>query len=278
MYQPATAQGICGWHAARLLASLGAFRMFPRAAPPPAAVLEALAPHISGVRHVAVSPRPNHPGRHVALILRTDGSCEMVAKVASVDGEREMLAAEVKALQDVAPQLPAPLSAPAVQAFDGDVLLFRAVDWRPRLRPWVLPEEVASAMGAFFKQGSGRSPSHGDFTPWNLLRTDDGWVLLDWEEVTAEGLAFFDVLHYLVQGHALLGHPSRRTLLRGLDGAGWVGTALRAYADAAGLDAAQARPALVAYLGWSLLRQDRDADRRWRGRQVREELLGALGS
>ena len=67
-----------------------------------------------------------------------------------------------------------------------DLLLLEAVEWSPRLRPWVLPSEVAFALGRAFAasaDGGDRGMAHGDFAPWNLLRTSDGWVLVDWERL-----------------------------------------------------------------------------------------------
>lgn len=277
MYRPLTARGMGGWQAARILAALGMFRLLPPGHPPPTEVLEALRPHLGGERHAAVSPRPNHPGRYLALILSATGACELVAKVATTDAERQRLRREAHALQTIAPLLSTPLSAPAILDFDGSVLLIESVAWRPALRPWVLPEEVASALGAFFRGAPDRSnPSHGDFTPWNLIRTQRGWVLLDWEEATEEGQPFFDVLHYFVQSHALLGHPSRRALLGGLKGEGPVGAAFQAYATGAGLSASDVGGAMKRYLVWSIPRQDQDSTRKWRGREVRQELLGQL--
>jgi hypothetical protein len=75
--------------------------------------------------------------------------------------------------------------------------------------------------------------------PWSLLRTADGWVLIDWEDAAAAEAPFLDLCHYLVQGHAMLGRPSRQAVLDGFrDQRGWVGLAVAAYADGAGLPVA----------------------------------------
>jgi hypothetical protein len=99
-------------------------------------------------------------------------------------------------------------------------------------------------MGAFYRAGTRGpglqpGPAHGDFAPWSLLRTADGWVLIDWEDAAAAEAPFLDLCHYLVQGHAMLGRPSRQAVLDGFrDQRGWVGLAVAAYADGAGLPVA----------------------------------------
>jgi hypothetical protein len=59
---------------------------------------------------------------------------------------------------------------------------------------------------------------------------------------------FFDVFHWLIRSHALLGHPSRRSLLRGLAGKGWVGSSLAAFAEGACLARCELGKALHDYL------------------------------
>ncbi len=275
LYQPMTWSAIAGWKAARVAAGLGAFRLLPRGAPPPVPVADALEPYLRERSSVAVA-RTNHPGRYIALVIGVDGEYRFFAKVETLQSEYETLSHEAQALEKLASLLPAPLSAPRVVALGGGVLVLEAVPWSTRARPWRLPKEVASAMGAFYVADPGLRPGHGDFAPWNLLRTDNGWVVLDWEEATTGTPVFFDVLHYLVQAHALLGRPSARALLRGLDGRGGVGAALAAYANAAGIDAVDARPALAAYLRWSSAQQDREAADGRRGLRARQALLAQL--
>lgn len=273
LYHPATLHGVCGWKAARLLAGMGLFRLLPSGQPPPSEVLDAVAPYLREDRNVAIGLRPSHPGRYVVLILGPRGECQFFAKVATVESEREILYNEAAALRTLAPLLTSPLSAPKVLACADGVLLLDSITWRPRSRPWLLTVEVASAMGRFTRSGgSNACPAHQDLTPWNLLRTSEGWVLLDWEEATTDGEAFFDIFHYLVQGHALLGHPTLRRLTAGLRGGGWVGRALAAYAVGGELDLERVPAAFTSYLDWSMSRENEDPKRGWRGREVREKL------
>ena len=162
---------------------------------------------------------------------------------------------EAAAIESFGGLLPPPVSAPRILANEPGVLLLEAVAWRPRAQPWRLDAEVARAMGGFYRAGAGApgaavGPAHGDFAPWNLLRTSHGWVLIDWEDASADEPCFLDLCHYVVQGHAMLGRPSRAAVVDGFrGGGGWVGQAVGAYADGAGLPVAEAEKALKSYLG-----------------------------
>ena len=256
IYQPMKPQSRVGWEAARLLAAAGGLRLLPRGAGPPRPVRAALAPHLPPWATLAVA-RVIHPGRQrwVALVLDRDGTCLALAKVGADQTAAEELRREAAAIETLGPLLPAPLSAPKVLASEPGLLLLEAASWRARWSPWRLEPAVAHAMGWFYRAGArspgpAPGPAHGDFAPWNLLRTADGWVLIDWEDASAEETPFLDLCHYLVQGHAMLGRPSRQAVVRGFrSGAGWVGRAVAAYAEGAALPAAGAEAALRRYLG-----------------------------
>ena len=251
-YQPCTRRGRIAWETARLVATVGGFRLLPRGAGPSPEVREALAPHIPPGATFAVA-ESNVPGRYVAFIVDGHLRCHGVAKIATEREGREALAREADALSRFAPFVPPPLFAPTIVKQGDGLLLLRAIAWRPRLRPWVLPEDVARALGAFFqaKTGSGRTDvglSHGDCAPWNLLRTDGGWGLVDWEEAHDDGTPFFDLFHYLVLAHLNLERPSQTALLEGLRGHGWVARSIEAYAGGAKLRVEDARRFLISYL------------------------------
>jgi hypothetical protein len=249
MYQPVTARGRAGWEAARLVAAMGGFRLLPRGDAPPLEVREKLAGHLSRGSRIAVT-RANHPGRYIALIIGGTGESTAIAKVATDSEGEAALENEGRELQRLGPLLCPPLSAPQVIDMDKGLLVISAVQWEARLRPWVLPEDVAWALGRFFRDGARgeAGPVHGDFAPWNLLRSHDGWVVVDWERATPAGPAFFDVFHFLVQSHSLLGRPSYSALIEGLEGRGSVGRVLLTYADAAGLDSNDMQSSFDAYL------------------------------
>ncbi len=122
-----------------------------------------------------------------------------------------------------------------------------------------------------------RGGGHGDFAPWNLFRTPPGWTILDWEHAEEEAEPFFDVLHYLTMAHSLLGHPSRRAILEGLSGAGWIGRALLTYSQGAELSLDGVPDIFVAYLkSRDNLNGSTRADRI--ALRARRELLAAMGS
>lgn len=277
LYQPMTTRGRIGWKLARVTANAGAFGLIRRGAPPPRAVRDALRSHIPPRGTLAVA-RTNHPGRFVALIVGPDGTTHAVAKVVTPDGDRTRLANEARALANLGDHLPAPLRAPRVLHVDEGVLLLEAVRGRPRARPWLLPPEVAAALGSFAASTELRYAAHGDCAPWNLIDTGSGWVLVDWEEARAGAPPFFDVFHHLVQSSILLGRPTRRQLLGALrDGSGWIGEATGAYAEAAGLADANFIDAFSEYLDWSAAMFDAATDEGARALAARAELQAELG-
>jgi hypothetical protein len=280
VYQPVTVRGLIGWRLARLAATAGAFRLLGGAHGPPPAVLALLEGHVRPGEKLAVSAG-NAAQRWVAMILDEHGQARALAKLAAGTAGQAALAREAEALTAIAPLLPPPLHAPRLLGAADGLLLQEAVAWRPRVRPWRLPEPVAAGLGRFFRAGpverSGEvlGPLHGDFAPWNALSTGRGWTLIDWEDAAGSGQPFYDLFNYLVQAHVLLGRPSQRALLAGLGGHTWVGRAIRAYADGAGFAAASATSRFLAYLSWSAGRQ-RDTAEGAIGRVAREKLMGVV--
>lgn len=283
VYHPVTIRGRIGWEAARLAAGVGGFRFLPRGAAPPRRVREILAPYLPARSTLAVT-EANHPGRYVALILDDHGLCRAVAKVA-IDGNGALaLDREAKSIRAMTSLLPSSLSAPTIMAQDQGLLLLEWIPWRARLRPWRLDEEVAWALGYFFQKrsversGEHLGSAHGDCAPWNLLRTADSWILVDWENASSDAPPLHDVCHYVVQAYSLLGRPSRESVIRGFRwGHGWIGAAIRAYCEGAGLRAADAEGHLAAYLRISHPRlHPRSAHERL-GVRARLHLLSDLG-
>jgi len=237
---------------ARTGASIGGARLLrARALPPDVARL--IAPYVPENSTVALK-HAVHAGRYSALVVNALGEPGPILKVATDDLGRARLRAERTAIERRAPLLRAPLVAPKILAADEHVLAFEWAPHQPRRRPWILPLEVAHGLGVFFAAGmidrdlALSGPAHGDAAPWNLLRCGREWMLIDWEVSMDDAPPFFDVYHYLVQAHALLGRPGRKELLRGVAGTGWIGEVIAAYAYGAGLWPSLAGPSFERYL------------------------------
>ena len=280
IYHPVTMRARAGWEAARVIAKGGGFRLFPKGKGAPAWIVQALTDHIPKGGSFAVS-RANHPSRYTAMVLTENGDPHSFAKLANDDKGREALRNESTALTTLTAGLPAPLAAPRVLYQKPGLLLLEPFAWKPRLRPWMLPPEVASAMGVFNRSGSQDGDSreglsHGDFAPWNLLKTETGWGLIDWEESTERRPPFFDVFHYIVQGHSLLRRPDASSILNGLTGQGWIGEAISAYAGETAVSAAELDQLFVDYLRESLLQMRLETAEGRRGFESRSRLLETL--
>jgi hypothetical protein len=202
-------------------------------------VTDMLSDNAIGYRSLAVA-KANHPARFLILLL--DGSWHRtgVAKMAFDEQGREALRKEATAIAAATRVLTGRIRPPRVESVADGLLVLEPVDWLPRVAPWRLPGEVARELGAYSKVASGAGgrdgyAAHGDFAPWNLLRTHDGWVVLDWEHSSRSKPPFFDLWHYLLQAHSLLGRPSSRALLDALkERRGWVRTAVAEYARGCG--------------------------------------------
>ena len=281
VYTPVTPRAISGWLLASVAARAGAASLLP-SAPRPQAMLDEVRDVLPRGGTVAVG-HSTHAGRFMVTLLDARGDAVAVAKLASDERGQAALTQEHEALEQVRGFLPPGLHAPALLDARKGRLLYEAVKWQPRLRPWRLPEEVAERLGQLYraKAPAGAAPAtgiaHGDCAPWNLLRGQERWYLIDWSDARVDAPPFTDLWHYIVQAHALLGRPSKNEILEGFVERGWVGAAIAAYAHGAGLRRQDAYTHLLPYL----LRPDvsgqpgRADDRR--GRLARQRLLAALG-
>lgn len=280
VYHPVTFRSRLGWEAARALAGLGAFRLRRGFGLMPREVWEAAGRHVPRGGGLAVA-RANHPGRFLALVFDVDGRPVAFVKVARDTFGARALSAEREALDGSGSQVPPPLVAPRLLSHSVGVLVVDAIEWRPRASPWRLPEEVAFALGVFFRRTSpdaagASGAAHGDFAPWNLLRTDSGWGLVDWENFHTGAPPYFDLFHYLVQSNSELRRPLTRTIWDGLKGKGWVGAAIGAYAAGSEVAARDSPHFLHEYLRISSAKLDpRDARR---GTRIRSKMSSRLES
>jgi thymidylate kinase len=252
IYQPVTVKGRFGWEFARLLAGAGVFRLLPKADPPPDEIRRVMASFLPTNGSIATVRSRWDKGKFVALGVDDSGSPVVIAKLGLDDVARKAINREATAIEGLGGLMPSLLSPPEIVAKDDGLLVLAPVKSRPRLAPWRLPEEVAWALGDFFRAGASddgrRGPAQGDCAPWNLLKSDGGWVLVDWELARQETTAFFDICHWLTLVHSMLGRPSATAIEEGFQGRGWIAAVLHAYADAASVDVTEARAMLASYL------------------------------
>lgn len=213
-------------------------------------------PHLGDLwRVIGVNPSgvvamtSSTPGRLILSLCR-DGRMDVIVKIGNADDaalrhEAAMLAARLH------PDLS--LVRPALM-WSGDwrshfVLVTRAAQ-RCSTEPWTAHEVVPLAAALATAGANGDPLTHGDLTPWNLIRTAEGPVLLDWESARWADEPLHDLAHFVVQGGALLGRygPDRAVAMlcdEGSPGARLLRARGRNVADAwplLGTYLAQARP------------------------------------
>jgi glycosyltransferase involved in cell wall biosynthesis len=280
VYHPVTYKGRAGWEIGKLLAGLGVFKLLPTSLPPRDLWVTLFA-YLPDHGSLAVA-KTNHPGRYVALGVSAQGNLAFAAKLAKDEAGRASLRREREHLETYGRLISAPIKAPRLVAYEDGVLVLEAVAWKPRIAPWHLSEDVAHALGRFFRS-TRRSESqtigaaHGDFAPWNLLLANDGqWTLLDWENASSDSSPFFDLFHFLVQSNHELRFPPRGAIVNGLVGRGWIGRAIRAYADGAEVPPEHAGKYFRSYLEETRASLDPLASRR--ALRARRDLARRIGS
>ena len=277
IHRPVSTRAMAGWSVGSVLATSGILGLLPRTTPAPW-ILDRVADLVPAGGTIAAS-RSNHADRAAVLILDAIGVPVSMAKLSDDPVADAQLAAEAAAHERYGQLLPAPVRAPRLLHAETGLLVFEPIHWRHQTTPWRLEPDVAAALGHLHqleRRADGTGVGHGDAAPWNLLHTGREWYLVDWEAAGPGYLSFHDVFHFLVQCHALLGRPSGQAILDGLDGHGWVGRNLAAYAAAAGLELETARDHLPAYLEGTMPAADARSDVR-RGRAARRALLARLG-
>jgi thiamine kinase-like enzyme len=139
-----------------------------------------------------------------------------------------------------------------------------------------MPPDVAFALGEFFQAArvGGVGLAHGDCAPWNLLRDDAGWALIDWENAMEGMPPFYDLFHFLVQSTIELRRPSRKSIVEGLELRGPVGRIVRAYADGSRVGPRASKEMFVDYLRRSIDMVEPGAPDR--ARRIRRELYAMV--
>jgi hypothetical protein len=247
------------WRLAVAAASCGGFRLLPPGEHPPMVVREAVAEFLPARSTLSVASS-NEPGRYIVAALAETGRVHWVAKVSTNDRGADALERERIHLEKVSDLVPSFFLVPRVFGHSRNVLVLEPMEWTHHDRPWQMPEEVAYSLGEIFRRSSASAAPaglvHGDCNPLNLRRTNEGWVLLDWENSTDAGNFLDDVFNYYMTANALLGRPSSAEIRSGLRGHGLVGQTLRAYMSGGGNGPHDIESSFEAFL--SLRRQGSD--------------------
>jgi hypothetical protein len=131
---------------------------------------------------------------------------------------------------------------------------------------WVDPAVAADICVVLHRGGTwGQPVVHGDLAGWNLLRPDQGWAVVDWENARFEIDPMWDLAHFVVQQGAHVGGYDPRGAVAHLVAPGSAGVR---YLSAVGIDPSRAAQLLGAWLRRTPVR----------GRYVRgvaQELLAA---
>jgi hypothetical protein len=192
----------------------------------------------------------NHEGRYLAYLTATKEHRPRILKAFSPRAQSASIAREIEAIDALSGSLPLPLRTPRVLDSGDAFVVYEAIAGRFWPPAWRLPIPVARAMGEFAAQGNKPFQAHGDFAPWNVIE-DRGrsFYLLDWENYRQSAPPYFDVAHWFVQSHTLLGRPTLNQLLRGVrTGEGEVGKCLQAYSVGAQLNEQEFTTAFLTYL------------------------------
>lgn len=251
MYHPVKAGANLSWTFARVVAAAGASRLLPPGNLEPAvrARLEDV-----GVDASAIVAAKVDVARHrAAVLVESREDRFLICKVATSPTGVKALQREAASLELAAAQMSAPLLVPNVIGQDDGILVTTGTRFVPRSCAWYLPPAVAKAI-VRFSVTSGFS--HGDFAPWNILFSDKGWTVIDWEDALPSPHPMWDLVHYVVQSHVLLRRPSLADIHAGLDGEGAIGEMWRAGAAVVGSTGDSVRRAFENYMRVNARRLD----------------------
>jgi hypothetical protein len=174
-----------------------------------------------------------------------------VVKLSTAVEGSALLRREADSIERFGDHLVPPLRKPQLLEATPNALIFEPVDWLPRRQPWELPEDVAYAIGRFIREARREKGTiaHGDFAPWNLLMARDKWVLIDWERAGEGYSPMFDLFHYLVQSHCLLGRPTQGEIEEAIDHRrGTIAPAMTSFLSGVGEDWVSPNEEYVGYL------------------------------
>jgi len=175
---------------------------------------------------------PKASGRRFTLLV-SNGQTRRVVKVGISKQAQDLILQEERFLQALGKTVQAPrvldaihrdnLAAFATDYIRGDSPSLHCVEQAASvLASWIQPGEVpleeipawkrlmqaTSATGCAFQDLANRRVSpmvfHGDFAPWNIKVTPQGWVALDWERGEPLGVPGWDWFHFVIQPRVLV--------------------------------------------------------------------------
>ena len=234
IYRPHRASSRSAVAAARLLHRFG---LGLSATPPPPEILafiDELAPGADGW----AAMRSSYPGRFVIAAAR-HGKLEAFVKVGPpTDDALEREATTLKTIGEADLGLTVPRIRRWGMCGTWHVLAVEPLD----LRKDEVPDELVLGEAiALFHAGW----VHGDFAPWNVLWTDRGIALIDWEAAEQASRPLHDLAHFVVQRGGLAGRYPAERAVDLLTRPGSLGAR---YLDAIGIDPREAGPLVRQYL------------------------------
>lgn len=208
-------------------------------------------PHLEDLwRMIGVSPsgvaamKSSTPGRLILSVCR-HGRMDLIVKIGSTDDaalrhEAAMLATPLH------PDLPFVRPKPTWSGeWRSHFVLVAHAAQRASTAVWTAHEIVPLAAALATAGADGAPLTHGDLAPWNLIRTAEAPVLLDWESARWTDEPLHDLAHFVVQEGALLGRYGPDRAVAMLCDEGSPG---RRLLRARGCNVAEARPLLGDYL------------------------------
>lgn len=187
---------------------------------------------------------PNTPGQRF-MILTGAGKDRVVIKAGVSERARQLVLQEARFLREIQ-NLPYTsrligefqterLAALITPFVEGEVPPLEAMEEVARiLESWILPRQLALGELPAWKRLVAANPpgmeswrclqdrlvfaplAHGDFAPWNIKATPQGWVILDWERGETPGVPGWDWFHFLIQPQVLVLRRSPEQIMRQL--------------------------------------------------------------
>jgi hypothetical protein len=161
------------------------------------------------------------PGRLI-VGFAAEGTLRVVAKVGTRDDHG--LKREATFLASLNGRGPRDFAVPTLRwAGDWHDRYVVAVDGHAAVAPVTITDAVQVAVALSSAVVGGMTMTHGDFAPWNLVRTASGLLLRDWEDARTPCEAMVDLTHFVLQSGSLLGTLNPDEAIRTLTSPGNAG-------------------------------------------------------